>query len=266
MCGGAEHELIAVFTRSPKFENSFGIEKYYRELWRCLGCGLYSNQHQLDLSHIYFGSYGEAAYVNASGVSRYDSIMSLPPEKSDNRMRVRRVIDYMDTHHKDMDRTVLDIGSGMAVFPAVMRENGWAVTAIDPSPVNAAHAREVAQVEAIEAAYPDVALEKKYTLVTFNKVLEHIKDATAFLASAKCHLVAGGIVYIELPDGECAIEAGSTRQEFFLEHYYAFSVSSLKSLAINAGFEPREIIRLRDPSGKYTLAAFLAPNAPSPFE
>ena len=69
-----------------------------------------------------------------------------------------------------------------------------------------------------------------------------------------------GFVYIELPDGEAAArEEGFGREEFFVEHFHVFSVASIARLAEHAGFEARVIERLREPSSKYTLRAFLTP-------
>jgi hypothetical protein len=65
-----------------------------------------------------------------------------------------------------------------------------------------------------------------------------------------------GIVYVELPDGEAAISEGAGREEFFIEHYHAFSMSSAALLARCAGFTPLLIERLREPSGKFTLRVF----------
>lgn len=257
LCGSASHELVSIFTEAPDGEKPFGQEGYYRELWRCSGCGVYSNKHDYDLSQSYYGSYGEIAYFDKQGVSRYEAIMNLPPEKSDNRMRVQRILAYLNANFPEMEKGLLDIGCGMAVFPAVMRENGWAVTAIDPSPVNVEHACRVAQVDAIEGTFPDVEIEDAFPFVTLNKVLEHIKNPTPFLTATRRQMLQDGVVYIELPDGEAAIEEGYTRSEFFLDHYHVFSIASLDVLARNAGFTPQQIIRFRDPSGKYTLAAFL---------
>jgi hypothetical protein len=61
-----------------------------------------------------------------------------------------------------------------------------------------------------------------------------------------------------------AIEVGPDRQEFFLEHYYAFGFSSLALLAKQAGFFVQSIERIIDPSGKRTLFAFLS--AVPPFQ
>ncbi len=261
LCKSVDHELVATFAAPQVGENIFGIDDYYRELWRCEVCGLFCNRHRHDLSKIYDEHYGRSSYDYGRQKSRFDVIMNLPESKSDNRGRVRRVNSYVEKNQAKLSRSVLDVGCGMAVFPAVMREHGWVVTAIDPNPVSVEHAQKLAGVKAIEGSFPSVEVPQKYSLITFNKVLEHIENFVECLSAAKSYLVEGGIVYIELPDGERAIEVGPDRQEFFLEHFYAFGFVSLSLLVKRAGFNVQYMERIIDPSGKRTLFAFLTQGA-----
>jgi trans-aconitate methyltransferase len=100
---------------------------------------------------------------------------------------------------------------------------------------------------------------RRFTLVTFNKVLEHVPDMVAMLDRARRWLTADGLIYVELPDGEAAITdpLGAAREEFFVEHYCAFSAGSYALLARQAGLTIHRIDRIREPSGKYTLRGFM---------
>ena len=77
------------------------------------------------------------------------------------------------------------------------------------------------------------------------------------LKKSREHLHEDGVVYVEVPDGEMAAEKGAEREEFFIEHRCVFSAASLGLLASLAGFVPCLIERVHEPSGKYTLRAFL---------
>ncbi|MEO8548963.1 MAG: class I SAM-dependent methyltransferase, partial [Kofleriaceae bacterium] len=153
----------------------------------------------------------------------------------------------------------LDVGSGLCVFLARMRERGWVGTALDPDPRAAQHATDVAGVTGVAGSLPSATLDT-FDVVTFNKVLEHVPDPIGLLALALPHVRDHGFVYVELPDGEAAArEEGFGREEFFVEHFHVFSFASIARLAERAGFEARVIERLREPSSKYTLRAFLTP-------
>jgi len=82
----------------------------------------------------------------------------------------------------------------------------------------------------------------------------------AMLAKASAHVKPGGFVYVEVPDGEAAVIDGPGREEFFIDHWHVFSVASLALLVAQAGFAVRVLERLREPSGKYTLRAFMVPS------
>ena len=49
------------------------------------------------------------------------------------------------------------------------------------------------------------------------------------------------------------------REEFFIDHVHVFSTPPVVLLAERAGFRVAEVQRLREPSTKFTLRAFLRP-------
>ena len=257
LCGSAKHNLIHEFDHPVENENTFGVKKYYRELWRCSICGLFFNEHDYNFEEVYKEDYRKAAYHGDLIHQRFNEIMNLPIEKSDNKNRVLRILDFFEIESSKSDKKVLDIGSGMGVFPAVMKQNHWEVVAIDPDPINIEIAKNYGKVRVIQGVFPNISIDEKFSLITFNKVIEHIADAITFLKSAKKYINKKGYVYIELPDGEEAIKVSHFRQEFFLEHYYAFTSTSICLLAAKAGFSVVRLQKIKDPSGKHTLAGFL---------
>ncbi|WP_425403992.1 class I SAM-dependent methyltransferase [Hwanghaeella sp.] len=257
-CGAADWSFLAGYDAPPPGETDFGFSPYRRGLWQCGGCRHVVNVHDMDLAGIYDADYWDRTYGGSRMVETFERIMALPPEKSDNRARVERV-DEMARRLAVPEGfgDLLDVGSGLAVFPAAMRAKGWTCLALDPDARGARHARERAGVDAVAGDFMLVELDRTFDLITFNKVLEHVTDPFAMLARAGGFLKPGGVVYVELPDGEGAIADSPGREEFFVEHYDAYSVASLSLLAVNAGFRVELIERVREQSSKYTLRAFL---------
>jgi 2-polyprenyl-3-methyl-5-hydroxy-6-metoxy-1,4-benzoquinol methylase len=181
--------------------------------------------------------------------------MALPEEMSDNLARVKRILGFFGNGADQKD--VLDIGSGLCVFPGRMKENGWRCTVVDPDPCAVRHAENNVGISGISGDYSEVTIPERFSLVTFNRVLEHVRDPAMLLRKAKDNLSPGGILYIEVPDGESAIRDGADREEFFIEHHHIFSMASLAHLILNAGFTGLSIVRTIEPSSKYTLYAFL---------
>lgn len=260
LCGGTEHELVFSYEERPDRETDFGIppEDYHREFWRCESCGLMAGEMDLDPARLYEGGYVDATYTEKGLSETYERVMALPPERSDNVQRVRRINEQLEGEGEP--RTLLDVGSGLGVFPARMKEAGWSCTALDPDPRAAAHLSDGVGVEAVCADFMEADDLGTYSLVTLNKVLEHLEDPTAMLARCLLFLEPGGTVYIEVPDAAAAADPdGPDREEFFIEHLWAFSLDSLALLADRAGFETRRAESVREPSDKYTLFAFLSP-------
>jgi 2-polyprenyl-3-methyl-5-hydroxy-6-metoxy-1,4-benzoquinol methylase len=215
----------------------------------------------MNLDGLYEGEYNQSNYTDSDGMrTTFERITNLPPEGSDNTGRVRRIESFWQQRYDSppaTQRRLLDIGSGLAVFPFAMKNHGWLCTALDPDPVAVQHARDVAGVEAVGGSIEDAELEPIFDLVTLNKVLEHVPDPITMLSRCKQFLSSNGLVYIEVPDGEMASIEGKGREEFFIDHFHVFSFASLALLASRAGFVPMHIERLREPSTKYTLRAFL---------
>jgi SAM-dependent methyltransferase len=255
-CGGTELETAFAYDEPPPGETDFGLsaEEYRRGYLRCESCGHWVARLSIPVERLYSGEYVDATY--GSGMqTAYERIMALPPERSDNVQRVGRIVARLGERGR-----VLDVGSGLAVFPARMKEAGWDVTALDPDPRAAEHARSVVGVEAACGDFFEVDGLGRFDLVTLNKVLEHVQDPVAMLAHTRDFLEPGGAAYVEVPDAEGAASDpdGPGREEFFIEHLHVFSMESLRLVAERAGFRVDGSERLREPSGKYTLVAFLS--------
>jgi SAM-dependent methyltransferase len=246
------------YDRPPEGETRFAFsgDGYARSIDRCGLCGHFVSRHPFG-SELYRGGYVDATYGDELAAS-FQRVMSLPTEESDNVARVARVAAFARGHLPER-ATVLDVGSGLCVFLARLREHGFRGTALDPDPRAVAHARDVVGVLAICGDF--MALEDlgTFDLVTFNKVLEHVEEPVTMLARAAQNVAPGGLVYIEVPDGEAAAAEGPGREEFFVEHLHVFSLASLALLVERAGFSSLRVERLREPSAKCTLAAFLRP-------
>lgn len=255
-CAAGELEPAFSYEDPPPGETPFGLtrEEYRREYRRCPRCGHYLARLSVPVETLYSGAYVDATYESAEGLERsYRRIMELPRESSDNWQRVDRIVGRLGRVG-----TVLDVGSGLGVFPARMKEEGWSVTALDPDPRAVEHSRRVVGVEAVCADFFEADHLGTFDLVTLNKVLEHVPEPVAMLRRAGTLVRPPGAVYLEVPDGEGAARDpdGAMREEFFIEHLHVFSMASVALLTQQAGLTVQAAERVREPSGKYTLFAF----------
>ncbi|MBI5726148.1 MAG: class I SAM-dependent methyltransferase [Planctomycetes bacterium] len=265
ICGGRRFQTTFKYSTPPAGEVRFKFsdtKDYRRSIFTCTTCGHMLSVHEMDMSSLYSGQYVDSTYGDAAGLKQnFERIMSLPEGKSDNLGRVDAVCDFAERNFGRWPAglTLLDIGSGLCVFAAAMKARGFDCTALDPDARAVEHAQKTAGVRAVCKDFLTASDMGQYDIVTFNKVIEHVRDPVTMLARSRRHLKTGGFVYVELPDGEAAAAGGPGREEFFIDHWHAFSTASTAILAAKAGLRIVSLTRLREPSTKYTIRAFLVP-------
>lgn len=264
LCGGRDARLIADLRQRPTGETDFRIppDQYRRQIHQCLGCDVFFSTHDMLPADVYRGTYNATTYAGRL-LENFRKIRALPEECSDNKQRVRRVGRFLSERGRaPADTRVLDVGSGLCVFLAELKELGYDCYCVDPDPVAVRHALEHACVDGAYAGTLDECMfPEAFDLIALNKVLEHVADPVSMLATCRQWLKPGGAVYLEVPDGETSL-AGQPlegREEFYIEHHTVFTVPALRFLIEAAHFQPVEIGRLHEPSDKFTLFAFLTP-------
>ncbi|MDH3974313.1 MAG: class I SAM-dependent methyltransferase [Deltaproteobacteria bacterium] len=267
ICSGNSLEKVFTYTSPPDGEISFPFSKdhtYYREYLQCTCCQHYISSSSIDLSTLYSGDYVASNYSDIDGIHKtFERIISLDPSQSDNVGRMASINDFSEKHFGTdfQGRTLLDVGSGLGVFPFGMKRSGWKCTAIDPDHNAVEHLEQFIGVKAAKGDFLTISDLDTFDVITFNKVLEHVNDPIEMLKKSRDYLKEGGFVYVEVPDGEMAALEGQSREEFFIDHLHVFSFSSITILAQKSGFTPVLVERVQEPSTKYTLRTFLRPTA-----
>ncbi|MAR86793.1 MAG: methyltransferase [Rhodospirillaceae bacterium] len=252
--------LIKQFNRPPKGETNFGFLPYNRSLWRCPGCRHITNKHNFNIDTAFYKKTYQRTTYKEKARSRFTDLMSLPREQSDNRQRVNFIDNFWNDTQKNKEKSCLDVGSGLGVFPAVLKELNWDCVAIEPDPEACEIIREQIGIEVLSGDLIECQKIGEFNLICFNKVLEHTQNPKEMLLQSTSHLKSGGLLYIELPDGETALkESGPDREEFFVEHFDAYSRKSLELLMNSVRFKILTIDQVYEPSGKFTLRAFAIP-------
>lgn len=255
---------LAEITKKPEVEVDYSIppKKYFRTVYQCNDCEAYNNIHNMiDEGTFYTGSYNTA--IDADKLkTRFDRIISLPPSSSDNVSRVDRIVEFLKGAGFTFQNNIaLDVGSGTCVFLyEFLKRTGFTGHCIDPDPNAIKHALE--NVGVSEAFCGDLFHFKtkiSYNLITFNKVLEHVSNPVDMLKIASELLLENGIIYIELPEGDRIVNENKIkyRAEFAVEHFTVFNSKSIFELSKRAGLKVIQSDVITDPSGKYTIYAFL---------
>lgn len=267
MCGGTEMHVHFAYDKQPPLEFKFDAIRdmvYRRELHRCDRCGHLLEWINADLSKLYHADYVDKVWGDRARIkSTFDRINDLPADRSDNAGRAANIQAYLSRRWPEgrlkAAPRLLDVGTGLGVFPHRMKQAGWDCVGIDMDPTLIAHVRDNVGIPAEVADVTTVEHLGQFDLISFNRVLEHVSDPVRILASVERLLKPDGFVYIELPDAEAAEIEGQDREEYLLGHMHVFSFASYALLIERAGFDLMSCERLQEPSTKYTLRGFARP-------
>ncbi len=259
-CNGKSFSVRFKYDSPPINETKFELKNqiYKRHYISCNLCGHWFSEQEIGLQNLYFGEYMNSTYGNKIAET-FEKIISLSNEKSDNFSRIRRIKKFKEikfSNKKSIE--LLDVGSGLGIFPYSVKNLGWDCTVIDPDKHSVAHMKKRIGIKTIHGEFMKIRNIGKYNVITLNKVLEHIRDPIAILRKAKSHLHDDGFIYVEVPDAEEASKKGKDREEFFIDHLHVFTKSSLIYMCKNAGLQTIKIERINEPSGKFTLFAFIS--------
>jgi len=254
ICKVGNLKLQKVFTKANKNENLFGIDlkKYKRRLFKC-DCGHFFNihNHSLFLAKIYKKSY---AYVSHKDLNKKFNFIKSLKEKSSNFQRVKFLKKKIN-----INSYILDIGSGFGIFPYEMKKNQFKIDASETN-IDMIDFMKKKKIECffLNILNNNYKTKKKYNIVTFNKVLEHLnlRNIRSVLKRIKLILKKNGKIYIEVPSSTAAVKSFD-RQEFYFEHFNIFSKKSFKLLVEDIGYKILYLKDIHEINKKYTIRAII---------
>ena len=204
-----------------------GIENVKRSWERC-SCGFYQSRRNYplrDLQKIYTDGYRDIGFRHRPIGEAFQYVINLPKEESENEARVENFIaDFKDV-------SVLDIGSGLGVFPKRLQEEGYYVWCVEPNKESQRFINEELKIRCL----PEIPIHARFDVVTLIHVLEHIVDPVSFLKEIK--KVTGHALYIEVPDAWEFKKLKKEHNEFSSDHVYFYDMPSLLKIINRAGFD-----------------------------
>jgi SAM-dependent methyltransferase len=262
VCGAPLARELLRIAQPDRFERHVGIaaQGYDRRWVECSGCGAASNvqspENRQRLEAIAAGYY-EVDLAGSSVAEKYAKVMSLPPEKSDNAQRVKRIHSFLRGRGAAAGRA-LDIGAGTGVFLSrFLREGaGWSGVGVEPDADAAKHLRSLGAFEVVEGLFAAGSRLRDFDLVTLNKVVEHLPDPIALVRDAGGALAENGVLYLELPDKRTAFERAPSDNILGALHCHLYDSASIVTLLERAGLAPLHVAQVDEPSGKISVFAF----------
>jgi SAM-dependent methyltransferase len=172
-------------------------------------------------------------------MSKYENAPSLGRVSQWDAARSRSVALMIASHVSAKHVPVLDVGCATGAQLAALRDEGFSdLSGLDPSAACARAAKGAYGIDVATGLAEDVSrLQRKYGLVLFCAVLEHLYDPVRVMRDVAGVLDSDGMVFVEVPDvTQFAACVDAPYQEFSAEHINFFSARSLEGLLGRAGF------------------------------
>lgn len=146
---------------------------------------------------------------------------------------------------QNVEKKILDVGSGTGDFLYTCNKAGWSVFGIEPS----SEARKIASEKGIEVLDEIKSLkEKDFDVITLWHVLEHVENLFEYISLLKQKLKPNGILIIAVPNYK-SFDANYYK-EFWAaydvpRHLWHFSQQSIKKLFSNISMEVEKTIPMK---------------------
>lgn len=239
ICGGTDFEPLASNDRYGMRLRTAG----------CLGCGLAqtwprptAEAMSLFYREHYRHYYQAAATPDTAYVNRFN--------KTERLAYTAALIEANVKLFPGM--RVLDIGCAEGTLAAQLKKRceGLVVVGVEPSESFAAYAMQATAI----ATYPSVdalreAGQGDFGLIIVNHVLEHVDDPPQFLRGLRTLLVAGGKLYVDVPD----VASYASPQTLHIAHLFHFSQRTLAAVIEKAGFHALPAVRHAPPHHPVSL-------------
>ena len=220
-------------TKQPdKYEKWMGITDVKRCWRKCLGCGLWHHRRNYSLSElekIYEDGYRHPDFRGETISETFEKIMNIP--NNENLTRVEWL-----TNVWDWPNTLLDIGSGLGVFPCLI-ENHTNVHCVE------SNNDSIEFIKNLGIPCTKDIPDKKFDMVSVIHVLEHIEDPIEFLVGLHNSLRPNGNLFIEVPDAIEFERLPPFSDEFNSCHTHFYDVATLCRVLGRANYDVTDIHR-----------------------
>jgi len=234
LCGNETVGSVYSYSEPDKYLKAIGLTKNRRTWWYCPQCEFYTNANglsegQLEEAYLKYRNY---EMRGATVREEFDRINALDLLESENKPRVEWLKNYLSID------SMLDIGSGLGIFPYHMKKYIKRIHCIEPEPESADFIKNELGFQCHQGFY-ETGLFPKVDLVTLVHVLEHIPQPVNFLRGIKEYdLKDNGLIFIEVPDA-CEFEyLDKHNDDFNSLHLWFFNLATLDRVLRNSGFVP----------------------------
>lgn len=239
ICGKtSQWECLSVHDKPDKYERWVGIEDVSRSWFKC-DCGFVQqlrNYPLWQIERIYDDGYRDAEFRGESIEHAFERISNAKDSENEKRFF------WFGLHRKYLDSCcVLDVGSGLGVWPALLKRAEYKVCCVEKNEVSKRFLHENLNLPCVDDLDETTG---EYDVVSLIHVLEHIERPDSFLKKVKKRIRKGGAVFIELPDAIEFDHLPLDHDEFNSCHVAFYNIDSLYRLLDRNGFYVTDMHRV----------------------
>jgi len=228
----------------------------------CKRCGFSYHNPTLskrELTRLY-DCYRDEFFRKESPDEYFDRITSLPHSESQNYKKTLRLDQLLEKYcgslKGDKKNCIYDVCTGCGVFVKTFLDHSryaWQAFGLEPTPAYAALAKRRLSIPIANSFYRPRIFERKFDLITANKVLEHSEDPIGFLRGLREDLDIGGMIYIEVPSVREVVTLPHDHPQLGYDHLMFFSKETLGYMAKKAGLLIHELNEVIHENGEVDL-------------
>jgi len=238
ICGGKPIKTKFGYIKPDKYERWVGLENIKRLWVSCKDCGFHWQLRNYPLSKlekIYEKGYRDPRFRGETIKQAYarvqDYRLTYESENEERYVWFGKNVRYKEA------RKVLDVGSGLGVWPKILKDAEYDVTCVDE---NIDSVNFISEELGMPCYYHLKDVKGLFDTVSLVHVLEHIEDIDGFLKQVRLRLRTGGNLFIEVPDNMEFHWLFKDHDDFNSCHQWFFGLHSLCKILERNGFLPRE--------------------------
>jgi 2-polyprenyl-3-methyl-5-hydroxy-6-metoxy-1,4-benzoquinol methylase len=234
------------FCQMPVDENKFKIiaKIYGAKYIQCPKC-----------SHIFILKRANEKFLKKFYTENKDYASTYTSKKS-LKIRINQVVEpkiewMREVYYKNYNRkpkNILDVGAGGGHFVFACKQKGYQAEGIEISEESCKFAKEKFRIDLKKQDFSKIYFEKKYDIITFWGVIEHLPNPRQFIKKAMSLLTPQGMIIIQGPNFyslSTAIQKNFSNSVIRhldpLSHIQIFTEKSLVYLLFDFGLTPKAI-------------------------